>query len=80
MEIVSPGSETHDRKDKFKLYAECGVAHYWIVDHEGRTFEAYKLVRKKFVKIASGRDDEEVSAEPFPKLKIPLACIWPPPH
>ena len=32
VEVLSPGSERIDRRDKFKLYAAGKVKHYWIVD------------------------------------------------
>lgn len=41
VEILSPASATMDQTDKFDLYAASGVAHYWIVDPKGRTFDAY---------------------------------------
>jgi Uma2 family endonuclease len=31
IEIISPGTTTHDTKTKFDLYAENGVKEYWIV-------------------------------------------------
>ncbi len=78
VEIISPGSATLDQTDKFDLYAESGVAHYWLVDPLNRTFNAFKLSRKRYVKVASGVNSDIVTAAPFPKLKIPLARIWPP--
>lgn len=32
VEILSPSSQRVDRKDKLKVYADAGVAHYWIID------------------------------------------------
>lgn len=78
VEIVSPDSEVRDREDKFELYAKHGVANYWIVDPLKRTFEAYSLRPTGLVKTVTGRDNDAVTAEPFPKLKIALKEIWPP--
>jgi Uma2 family endonuclease len=39
VEILSPGTARRDLGEKLKLYAEAGVAEYWIVDPAGRTFE-----------------------------------------
>ena len=78
VEILSPDSATMDQTDKLELYAKCGIAHYWIVDPLNCTFAAYKLARGKHQKAASGTKDDVVSAEPFPKLKIPLKRLWPP--
>jgi Uma2 family endonuclease len=76
VEIISPDSEEYDQKDKFDLYEESGVAHYWIVDPTERTFLAYKLGRKGYVKNASGRNGQSVKAEPFTALAIPLNRLW----
>jgi Uma2 family endonuclease len=78
VEILSPSSATIDQTEKFNLYAEQGVPHYWIVDPKGRTFEAFKLSSKKYVCATSGRQDDIVKAPPFPTLKIPLAKLWSP--
>src|SRR4030095_7048740 len=32
LEVVSPESETRDRRDKFREYRAAGVREYWIVD------------------------------------------------
>ena len=78
VEVLSPGSATTDQTEKFALYARSGVPHYWIVDPKGHTFEAYKLVGKKYVRKASGREGTTVTAPPFMKLKIPLGRVWSP--
>ena len=38
VEILSPGTARRDLGDKLRLYAESGVAEYWIVDVNGETF------------------------------------------
>jgi len=76
VEIVSPGSATMDRDDKFTLYATYGVAHYWLVDPEPRTFVAYRLVESRFVQSAIGSGNEKVTAAPFPRLEISLGELW----
>ena len=43
VEILSPSTTTIDRSRKLQLYARHGVPHYWIVDPEARTVEAYEL-------------------------------------
>ena len=39
VEVLSPGTARRDLGEKLKLYAEAGVAEYWIVDPAARTFE-----------------------------------------
>lgn len=78
VEILSPSSATSDQTEKFDLYARSGVPNYWIVDPKGRTFEAYKLVGRKYTRKTSGRGSDVVKAAPFPALKIPLGQLWSP--
>jgi Uma2 family endonuclease len=77
-EIVSPGSATMDRVDKFKLYAKHKVPHYWLIDPEAKSFIAYRLAGSRYVLAASATGSEKIKAPPFPALEIPLARLWPP--
>lgn len=43
VEILSPSSARFDRVTKLNKYAQCGVAHYWILDPKARTLEVLKL-------------------------------------
>jgi Uma2 family endonuclease len=39
VEVLSPGTARRDLGEKLRLYAEAGVAEYWIVDPSHQTFE-----------------------------------------
>ena len=78
IEVLSPSSIRTDRKDKFKLYAECGVKYYWIVDLKQRTIEAYRVRGGKYTGRVRGSGSDTVRLPPFPKLKIPLGKLWRP--
>ena len=43
IEIVSPDSQSRDRREKFLEYETAGVREYWIVDPLSQTFEPYLL-------------------------------------
>lgn len=43
VEILSPSNWLYDRKQKFEIYREAGVAEYWIVDHRAQTIEVFFL-------------------------------------
>jgi Uma2 family endonuclease len=43
VEIISPDSQSRDRREKFLEYEQAGVAEYWLVDRPSRSFEAYAL-------------------------------------
>jgi len=53
IEVVSPESQTRDRRIKFLECQSVGVREYWIVDPGSRSVEAYSLGRgRKYVPIA----------------------------
>ena len=78
VEVLSPGSERTDRRDKFRQYAAGGVRHYWIVDPKQRTIEAYVLRKGKYLGRVRGSGSDVVRLPPFPKLDIPLVKLWRP--
>jgi Uma2 family endonuclease len=43
IEIVSPESQSRDRREKFLEYEKAGVREYWIVDPLSQTLEFYAL-------------------------------------
>lgn len=42
-EVLSPRTETYDRKHKKAVYAKCGVKEYWLVSPEARSVEQHLL-------------------------------------
>jgi Uma2 family endonuclease len=48
IEIVSPDSQSRDRREKFSEYEKAGVREYWIIDPLSKTAELYRLERKRF--------------------------------
>ncbi|HVS72278.1 MAG TPA: Uma2 family endonuclease [Phycisphaerae bacterium] len=77
VEVLSPGTERVDRGDKFRLFEQHGVKHYWIFDPVERTVEAYSLVGKELVLKVMGRGQGVVTLPPFEDLRIRLAEVWP---
>ncbi|HEY8665088.1 MAG TPA: Uma2 family endonuclease [Tepidisphaeraceae bacterium] len=47
VEIISPNSQSRDRREKFLEYQSAGVREYWIVDPLSSTIEAYTLAKNK---------------------------------
>ena len=78
VEVISPGSERTDRREKFKQYAAGGVKHYWIVDPKQQTIEAYVLRGGNYAGRVRGSGSDVVHLPPFPKLGIPLSKLWRP--
>lgn len=76
IEVVSPSNADDDRINKFHLYQANGVAHYWIIDPESRTAQAYTLINGKYEPAGFGSHDQVVSFAPFPDLAIALSELW----
>lgn len=78
VEVLSPGNIDDDRINKFDLYQSHGVPHYWIIDPETRTAEAFALENGKYVLIATGKGNDIVHFRPFADLDLHLAGLWMP--
>jgi Uma2 family endonuclease len=76
VEVVSPSSIEIDREDKFAQYRSAGVSHYWIVDPELKTIDAWKLRRRQYVRVGHGQGTAIVKLPPFPELEIPMGRLW----
>ena len=74
IEILSPHNIRRDRIDKLNLYAEYGVAEYWIVDPVERQIDFLVNQGGKF-EIQPQQDDRYTSPV-CPELALDLAAFW----
>ena len=76
-EVVSPRSAGHDRIAKARIYRECGVRWYWLVDPIGRFVEVLENSgdRWSIAGTWSG-DDADARNPPFDAVAIDLARWW----
>jgi Uma2 family endonuclease len=51
IEVVSPDSQTRDRRKKYREYEKGGVGEYWILDPLSQRMEAYTLEDGAFVEL-----------------------------
>lgn len=73
---IADSSVSTDRRVKSRLYAECGIPEYWIVNlrarlvemHSDPTPESYALVRKL-------RGDDRIPSRVFPALELTVVDI-----
>jgi len=75
-EVLSPGTQRHDRVLKVPFYGRAGVKHCWLVDPLAQTLEVLRLEDARWVLIAAHGGDETVRAEPFEAIEVPLASLW----
>jgi Uma2 family endonuclease len=76
VEILSPDSARRDRVDKAQLYARHGVSHYWLVDPDAKTFEAFELDEGRYYLKANLTGDAIFTPSMFPGLTISLRSLW----
>lgn len=75
-EVLSPSTATRDRVEKRNLYAEHGVGHYWIVDVDARTLEAFELHEGRW--LLAGNFDEAALARiaPFEDIELSVGRLF----
>lgn len=49
IEILSPGNNAKELKNKFNIYEESGVLEYWIVYPQNNSFIIYRLANGKYI-------------------------------
>jgi Uma2 family endonuclease len=74
VEILSPHNSRRDRVDKLNLYAQFGVAEYWIVDPAERQFDFLVNRGGKFE--VQPQEDNRYGSSACPELTIDLAAFW----
>lgn len=77
-EILSPSNAAHDRVHKASLYAERGVAFFWIVDPAERTLEAFRLDGSAWVRVGSYDDAALARIAPFDAIELEVNLLFPP--
>lgn len=76
VEILSSGTVQRDRVEKAQLYARHGVRHYWLVDPEAQTLEAFELAEGQYRRTARLAGEATFVPSLFPGLAIPLPSLW----
>jgi Uma2 family endonuclease len=74
VEVLSPHNSRRDRVDKLSLYAEYGVAEYWIVDPAERQFDFLVNRGGKFE--VQPQQDNRYASPVCSELEIDLAAFW----
>lgn len=48
VEILSPGNNVTELKNKYKIFEETGIKEYWVVSPQDKSFLVYTLIDGKF--------------------------------
>lgn len=81
-EIISPDSQSRDRRQKFEEYQKAGVREYWMVDPLSQTVEAYALDASGQLKLIEPEADGRVSSPMLAGFYLRPEWLWqdPLPH
>jgi Uma2 family endonuclease len=75
-EVLSPSTESKDRKVKMQIYAKYGVSYAWLVDPLAHTLEAYALQAGAWRELGRFAGAAQVSVAPFDAVTIKLDDLW----
>jgi Uma2 family endonuclease len=74
VEVLSPSTARRDLGEKLRLYAEAGVAEYWIIDPGLRTFEFLESAQDAFrVRLPDGATYRSAA---IAGLELDLEAFW----
>jgi Uma2 family endonuclease len=77
-EVLSPRGERRDRVVKAELYLRSGVHHYWILDIDGRTLEAFAAREGAWVRLGAWSDGDVSRIPPFEAIEFDVTDLFPP--
>lgn len=78
-EVTSPSTGRNDRVRKADGYLRGGVPHYWIVDLESRTLEAWEARDGAWVRLGAWTEDDAARIPPFDAVELRIGRLFPPP-
>jgi Uma2 family endonuclease len=76
IEVLSPATESLDRRRKFDLYFRHGVREYWIVDVSAQVIEVYVLRGEAYSLLAKYTPGGPVASEVLPGFSIDPARVF----
>jgi len=76
VEILSPTTESSDRRVKHSLYERFGVPEYWIVDPETETVQVFRLSAGRYPDPLEYGKSDLIESPLLPGLSIPLSEVF----
>ncbi|MBC7552391.1 MAG: Uma2 family endonuclease, partial [Taibaiella sp.] len=75
-EILSPGNNKIELKNKYEIYEEAGVKEYWVVSPQDRTFLIYTLIDGKYVPSRIMVSGDVVTSSVLPGFSLHLQAMF----
>jgi Uma2 family endonuclease len=76
VEVISPGTGSKDRGDKYFEYEVSGVKEYWLIDPERQHAEFYRLGEDKLYHTVSLEADKIFRSEIIKGVWFPVNWLW----
>ncbi len=76
VEVASPGTATHDRREKYDAYANSGVPEYWITDPIAHTVEVFLLESGKYHSQGVFRGKAILPSKVLPGFDVPVELFF----
>ena len=75
VEIISEGTTSTDRGEKFVEYEAVGIPEYWIIDPIRKSVDIYALNEEGHYQRIKGTDEQIISTL-LPAFKLDTAILW----
>jgi Uma2 family endonuclease len=76
VEILSPGNNQKELRDKFELYESNGITEYWIVSPAEQTFQMNSLVDRKYHSSKLYTTGDQITSSVLPGFILDLDEIF----
>jgi len=74
--VAGHRNRRRDRGPKADLYLRAGVPHYWIVDPDERTLEAFAAEPAGWLRIGAWSDGDEPRFPPFEAIALDVGRLF----
>ncbi|MGH3544782.1 MAG: Uma2 family endonuclease, partial [Mycobacteriales bacterium] len=76
VEVLSPSSKRRDLVLKHSVYADCGVASYWVVDPEAASIRAWNLADGGYTEAGDTSGERPITLDqPYPVTVVPAQLL-----
>ncbi|MES2704047.1 MAG: Uma2 family endonuclease [Bacteroidota bacterium] len=76
VEVLSPGNNAKELRNKYAVYEEAGVKEYWIVSPQDQWLRVHTLVDDKFIESPYYIPGDNVTSGVLPSFSLSLADLF----
>ena len=76
IEILSPGNNQKELRNKYEVYEEAGVKEYWIISPQDKTFLKYTLTANQYQPSKMMTIDDMITTPILPGFELDLETVF----